>query len=230
MRVEPPESWLGAVPLFEGLALGQLRALGEISEERQVSKGEIIFSDGDDGVGFFVIKTGMVKVYKVSWDGKEQVLHLFGPGEPFGEVPVFTGDRFPANAQAMEDGVVMFFPRRSFLTLIRGNPDLALKLLAVLSKRLRRFTALIEDLSLKEVPGRLAAYLLYMKEIRGGDMVIELDIPKNLLASLLGTIPETLSRVLGKMDKKGLIESEGPRIRIKDLDGLASLAETGGGL
>ncbi len=230
MRVAPLELWLGAVPLFEGLAPDQLRALGEINEERQVSKGEIIFSDGDDGAGFFVLKTGMVKVYKVSWDGKEQVLHLFGPGEPFGEVPVFTGDRFPANAQAMEDGVVMFFPRRSFLTLIRRNPDLALNLLAVLSKRLKRFTALIEDLSLKEVPGRLAAYLLYMREIRGGDMIIELDIPKNLLASLLGTIPETLSRVLSKMDKKGLIESEGPRIRIKDLGGLGSLAETGGGL
>ncbi|RJR20313.1 MAG: Crp/Fnr family transcriptional regulator [Desulfobacteraceae bacterium] len=224
------KSWISTIPLFAGLSTDQLNGLAQICEDRAVLRGEMIFSDGDEGVGFYVVKTGMVKIFKVSWDGKEQILHLLGPGEPFGEVSVFAGDRFPASAQAMEEGVMVFFPRESFVSLIRGNPDLALNLLAVLSKRLRKFTALIEDLSLKEVPGRLAAYLLYMQEVRGGTMVLELDIPKNLIASLLGTIPETLSRVLGRMDKRGLIASEGSKISIKDLNGLRDLAETGGGL
>ena len=224
------QSWLSTVPLFQGLSANQIKELEGICEERPLGRGEIIFSDGDEGNGFYVVKSGMVKVFKVSWDGKEQILHLFGPGEPFGEVPVFAGDRFPAGAQTLEDSLVVFFPRHSFVALIRKNPDLALNLLAVLSRRLRRFTALIEDLSLKEVPGRLAAYLLYMREIKGKSSVVELDIPKNLIAGLLGTIPETLSRVLGRMDKRGLISSEGSRIILRDLEGLRELAETGGGL
>jgi CRP-like cAMP-binding protein len=95
---------------------------------------------------------------------------------------------------------------------------------------LRRFTALIDDLSLKEVPGRLAAYLLYLSEQRKGSVELQLAITKGQLASLLGTIPETLSRILGKMTAQGLIVSEGSHIRILDLEGLQALAESGGHL
>jgi CRP-like cAMP-binding protein len=114
--------------------------------------------------------------------------------------------------------------------LIRKTPDLALNMLAVLSRRLRRFAHLIEDLSLKEVPARLAAYLLYLRQANEGSGNLELDIPKGQLASLLGTIPETLSRILSKMNKKGLIESDGPRIRLLDVRALEDLAESGGRL
>jgi len=172
-----------------------------------------------------VIISGKVKIFKVSWEGKEQTLHIFGPGEPFGEVPVFGGQQFPANAEALEKGRIFFFPREDFSGLIKKNPDLALNLLAVLSKRLRRFTSLIEDLSLKEVPGRLAAYLLSLSESREGAMDLELEFSKGQLASILGTIPETLSRILGRMSNKGLIESHGPRIRLLDLQGLQELSE-----
>jgi len=97
-------------------------------------------------------------------------------------------------------------------------------MLAVLSRRLRKFTLLIEDLSFKEVPGRLAAYFLYLSEREGGTNDLKLDIAKGQLASLLGTIPETLSRILNKMNRQGLIKSEGPRIRILDRQGLEELA------
>lgn len=103
-------------------------------------------------------------------------------------------------------------------------------MLAVLSVRLRRFTHLIDDLSLKEVPGRLSAYLLYLSEQEKGTTDLELTITKTQLASLLGTIPETLSRIFGKMSKQGLIELDGPQIRIVDRQGLEDLAETGGRL
>jgi CRP/FNR family transcriptional regulator len=103
-------------------------------------------------------------------------------------------------------------------------------MLAVLSLRLRRFTHLIDDLSLKEVPGRLSAYLLYLSEQDKGTSDLELTITKTQLASLLGTIPETLSRIFGKLSKEGLIELDGPRIRIRDRQRLEELAETGGRL
>ena len=87
---------ISTIPLFNGLPEDQLEAIKKIAIEKQVNKGEIIVSEGDEGKGFFVIAAGRVKVFKVSTEGKEQILHIFGPGQPFGEVPVFEGQRFPA--------------------------------------------------------------------------------------------------------------------------------------
>jgi CRP/FNR family transcriptional regulator, dissimilatory nitrate respiration regulator len=221
---------IACVPLFEGLPLGQIEDLAMIVTDQTFGKAETIFSEGEDADGFYVVITGRVKIFKLSPDGKEQILHFFGPGEPFGEVPVFTGQHFPASAEAMEESRVFFFPRKSFVDLIKRNPSLALNMLAVLSKRLRRFAALIDDLSLKEVPGRLAAYLLYLSDQNRGAKVLELAVTKAQLASLLGTIPETLSRILGKLSSQGLIESDGRRIRIMDREALRDLAESGGRL
>jgi CRP-like cAMP-binding protein len=221
---------IARVPLFEGLPPGQIEDLAMIVTDQLFKKGETIFSEGEDGNGFYVVITGRVKIFKLSPEGKEQILHFFGPGEPFGEVPVFTGQQFPANAEAMEESRIFFFPRKSFVDLVKRNPSLALNMLAVLSKRLRRFAALIDDLSLKEVPGRLAAYLLYLSDQNKGSKDLELAITKAQLASLLGTIPETLSRILGKLSSQGLIETDGRRIRILDEEGLRDLVESGGRL
>lgn len=218
------------IPMFEGLPQRQSEELAQIARIDAFEKGSVIFSEGDPGIGFYVLIEGRVKIYKISWDGKEQILHIFGPGEPFGEVPVFAGQRFPAHAEAIEKSLLLFFPREAFIACIRRNPDLALDMLAVLAKRLRVFTVLIEDLSLKEVPGRLAAYLLYLSTRNQRSLDLELDISKSQLAALLGTIPETLSRILGRMSKRGLILSDGPRIQILDLTALQQLAESGTGL
>ncbi len=221
---------IARVPLFEGLPPEQIEDLAMIATDQIFKKGETIFSEGEEANGFYVVITGRVKIFKLSPDGKEQILHFFGQGEPFGEVPVFTGQHFPAHASAMEESRVFFFPRKSFVDLIKRNPSMALNMLAVLSKRLRRFAALIDDLSLKEVPGRLAAYLLYLSEQNKGARVLELTVTKAQLASLLGTIPETLSRILGKLSSQGLIETDGRRIRILDGEALRDLAESGGRL
>jgi CRP/FNR family transcriptional regulator, dissimilatory nitrate respiration regulator len=218
------------IPLFDGLPVAQLEDLVMILTDQVFRKGEVVFSEGEDGKGFYVVAQGRVKVYKLSSDGKEQILHIFGPGEPFGEVPVFTGQRFPAHAEAMEESRVLFFPKQSFVNLIKQNPALALNMLGILSKRLRRFTALIDDLSLKEVPGRLAAHLLFLSKQQKGSKELELSITKAQLASLLGTIPETLSRILAKMTAQGLIETRGRRIRILNRESLQELADSGGRL
>jgi CRP/FNR family transcriptional regulator len=216
---------LGSIPLFQGLTREQLMQLSRIVQEREFTRGQKIFSEGDEGSGFYVIIAGRVKIFKLSSEGKEQILHLLGPGEPFGEAPVFSGQNFPANAEALEKSGIFFFPRKAFMDLIKSDPGLALNMLAILSRRLRRFADLIDDLSLKEVPGRLAAYLLYLSEQKKGTKNLALNITKSQLASLLGTIPETLSRILSKMIKQGLIESEGHQIRILDHEGLEALLD-----
>ena len=177
-----------SIPLFEGLAAPQLEELTAVSVEKKFTKGEMIFSEGDAGNGFYVVVTGTVKIFKSSIDGKEKILHIFGPREPFGEVPVFTGKPFPANAQAIADSRLLFFPRNEFVRLISENPSLGLSMLAVLSMRLRQFAAQIEQLSLKEVPARLASYLIYLSEEQESPEAVSLSISKGQLASLLGTM------------------------------------------
>jgi CRP/FNR family transcriptional regulator len=221
---------IGEIVLFHGLPPVHLQEVKKIAVERDFDKGDAIFFEGDEANGFYVVAEGLVKIFKLSLDGKEQILHIFGPGEPFGEVPVFAGQDFPANAEAIAKSRLIFFPRNAFVGLIINNPSLALNMLAVLSMRLRKFTVQVEHLSLKEVPGRLAVYLLYLSDAKGGLPDVNIGISKTHLAGLLGTIPETLSRILAKMTKKGLIRVNGRRIHIEDRHGLKELAETGKGL
>jgi len=215
---------ISSIPLFNDLSVDQRLELADIAAEKIFTRGRTIFSEGDAGDGFYAVASGRVKVFKLSPDGREQILHILGPGEIFGEVPVFAGSRFPANSAAMEESRVIYFRRDSLIGLIEKNPSIAMGMLAMLSKRLRMFASLIDDLSLKEVPGRLASYILYISKKETGSSDIELDITKGQLASLLGTIPETLSRILARMSGQGIIECDGPRIKIRDKQGLEDLA------
>ena len=221
---------IALITLFNGLPQDQLEALAMITIENSYTKGENIFSEDEQATGFYAVISGRVKVFKISAEGREQILHIFGPGEVFGEVPVFAGKKYPASADTMEKSRIIFFPRDSLIRLIEKNPSIALNMLAVLSMRLRRFTSMIDDLSLKEVPGRLAKHLLYLSEEKQNSHDLELNITKGQLASLLGTIPETLSRILTKMTEQGIIESDGRKIRILERDVVEELAEGTGKL
>lgn len=187
--------------------------------------GTNFFSEGDDAIGFYVILSGKVKIFKLSQEGKEQIFHILEDHEPFGEAAVFAGEHYPASAQALAETPVLFFPRHKFVELISREPSLALSMLALLSMRLRKLTRLVENLSLKEVPGRLAAYLLYKINSNGSSATIELDVSKNQMAGLLGTIPETLSRILKRMTDEKLIKADARTISILDKKGLSELAE-----
>ncbi len=213
--------------LFEGLSDAHVEELLGIAVDKAYEKNEMVFMEGDRASGLYVSIEGMIKIYKLSQEGKEQILHIFGPGEPFGEVPVFSGGTFPAYAEAIVKSRALFFPRDTFIRLITGNPGFALNMLAVMSARLRRFTMQIENLTLKEVPGRLAVYLLMLSSEQEESRIVRLKISKALLASFLGTIPETLSRMLARMADRGLIHVAGREIRLLDMDGLTALAESG---
>jgi len=212
---------MGMSLLFEGLPPDHLDELTDIAIEKTYSRGETIFFEGDEGNGFYMVGEGKIKIFKLSPMGKEHILHIFGQGEPFGEVPVFHGWPFPATAEALVKTKTLFFPRTRFIQLVENNPAIALNMLAVLSLRLRRFATQIENLSLKEVPARLANYLIYLSEEQGGRDEVTLEISKGQLASLLGTIPETLSRIFGKMSEEGLIKVNGKVISLLDRPTLA---------
>ncbi len=216
---------IAPVGFFAGMPEELRVKLRGIATEKELKKGEMVFYEGDESAGFYLLLSGLIKVYKLSVEGKEQILQFIRPNETFGEVVVFSGKAYPAHAEAVQDSRVLLFPRRDFLDFIRSNPNVALVMLAILSERLRRFTLQIENLSLKEVPGRLASYFLYLSRDEGKGDAFSLEISKGQLASLLGTVPETLSRILTRMKEHGIIQVDGVRIQLLDIPTLMALAE-----
>lgn len=217
---------VAAIGLFSGFGPQDLAAMTGIAELRTYARGQDIFFTGDPGQGFFSVVSGKVRIYQTSLSGKEHILHVFGPGEVFGEVAVFAGGAYPANAQAMEESDTFFFPRERFRRLLAEDPDLALNMLGLLSLRLRQFVKKLEDLSLREVPARLAAHLLLLGA-ESRKRRLSLDLPKGQLAAYLGTIPETLSRVLRRLADDGLIAVSGNSVEILDQARLEVLASGG---
>jgi CRP/FNR family transcriptional regulator len=213
--------------LFGGLPAEHITEIEKIAVDKHFNKGEFIFYDGDEGSGFYLVVEGSVNVYKLSPEGKEQILHIVKEGETIGAVPVFSGKSFPANARAISKSNLLFFERKKFIQLITNKPALTMNILALLSMRLREFTIQVENLSLKKIPGRMAAYLLYLSQEQGNKDLVKLDISKVQLANLLGTGPESLSRALGNMKRKKLVEEDGANIRLINRVLLEELAEKG---
>ncbi len=215
--------FLSQTMMFQGLPVEQLAELAKLAIDQSYDKGEILFHQGDEGTGFFVVRSGRIKVFKLSADGKEQILHIFGASDHFAEVPALDGECYPAAAAALEKSKVLFFPRQAFLQLLEQQPALAINLLKSFARHLRLFAHLVDNLVLREVPGRLANYLLSLSEQQRNAETVELDLPKGQLAAKLGTIPETLSRVFAKLNREGLIETEGSQVKLLDRDRLHQL-------
>ncbi len=215
-------------PLFAGLKEEDLRRIRSIASVRQVRKGEILFGEREEAKGFYVILSGKVKLYKISQEGKEQILHVVTAPDAFAEAALFSEGSYPAFAEALADSQLLFFPRRNFIRLIEESPQLSINMIVSLSHFLRKFASLIEELSLKEVSSRVAKYLidLSLRSSKEGKnpREVELDLNKSQLASKLGTISETLSRTLAKMKGKEIIDVKKNRIVILKRELLEEMA------
>ena len=210
-------------PFFSGLSDSDLDALMGISRIREHPRGELLFSDGEEATGFFVVLDGKVKVYKLSPDGKERILHIIQPGGTFAEAAIFGNGLYPAYAEPLQLSKLLFLPKEGFLGLLMDNGRIAINMIAGLSKFLRQFANQIEDLTFKDVPSRLARYLMVLS--KGTKKVVELPISKSQLASNLGTVSETLSRTLRKLSEDDLIKVAGKTVEILDFERLEELAE-----
>jgi CRP-like cAMP-binding protein len=225
--MENKEKVLANSMLFKGLPAPLLGQLAEMAQSRQYRRGEVIFLEGGYSRGFYVVAQGQVKLFKMALDGREQILYVLVPGEPFGIVPVFHGQSFPATAVSMIDSSAFFFPTQEFVALLTAHPELALAIIAAMARRLRRFADKIESLSLKDAPARLAAHLLYLVRRQDRTEHVTLDIPKKQLANLLGTSAETLSRIFNDLSAEGIIRVEGRKIVLLDVKRLMVLGEGG---
>lgn len=217
--------FLKSTAIFQDLSRTQLASIAQLSRKHLYYKGEVIFHQGDEATGFFLVHSGKVKVFKLSSTGREQILHIFGVGDYFAEVPAFDGQCFPASAAALENTDILFFPRQFFFQLLEENPTLAINMLKSFARHLRHFSHLVDNLSLREIPGRLASYLLQSSEKQNHSLQVELEISKGQLAALLGTIPETLSRTFYKLNQEEVIAVDGTKIILLNRKRLEQLAE-----
>jgi CRP/FNR family transcriptional regulator, dissimilatory nitrate respiration regulator len=216
--------FLGQTALLQNLADESLEQVARIGIQQSFQTGDLLFSDNDECKGSFIILEGQVKVFKYAETGREQIMGMLGTGDYLAGVPAFDGRWYSANAMALDPLEVIFLPRHPFLELLRRDPTLSFNLLTIFSHHLRRFAQLIETLSLKEVSGRIATYLLLLSHQSGNSAVVELAITKAQLAAFIGTVPETLSRVLQKMGRDGLLKLDGNTIMILDSQELKALA------
>ena len=216
-----------ALDLFQGVPTEKLRTLAERSRYRTYKAGEMFIGETDPAHAFYVIVTGQVKLYKSSPEGKEQTLYLLRPGDPFGMCTAFAIDSFPANAMALEESGILMIPGPVMEAVATSEPRLLLNIIQILSDRLKESMLLIESLSLKEIPQRLASFLLHALN-REGDREtdrLELTITQRELAKILGATPEALSRAVRKMSNAGILAMDGRTIRILDREALEELAE-----
>ncbi|MCF7935705.1 MAG: Crp/Fnr family transcriptional regulator [Synergistales bacterium] len=218
---------LAMLPGFSVLPGEQVCRIAEIAVPRRFRRGERIFSEGDEGEGFYVVLEGKVKVFRLSSEGKEVILHFCHRGDNFGQVAMYAGNDYPADAEALSDTRLLFFERESFIQHIKEEPTLALGMLAALSVRLREFTQQVENLALKEVPARIATYILYLAEKQQNWSRVQMDSTQNQLSRMIGTTPETLSRLMTRLEETGVIAVSRSTIAIRDWRRLQSLSERG---
>jgi CRP/FNR family transcriptional regulator, dissimilatory nitrate respiration regulator len=211
--------------LFTSFTEKEIDLLLASTSLKKISRGEQIFSEGLDATAFFIVVAGKVKIYKLSPDGKEYTLHIHGPGDLVAEAAIFDSMVYPASCLALEDTTLIRVSKEGFLNLIKKHPELSLKMMSGYSKRLRQFVAKIEELSLKDIKSRLAGYLIENSSVENGVAVCHLSYSKKELSSLLGTIPETLSRALTFLKQKKLIIEKDNSIILPDPENLRIFSE-----
>lgn len=216
-------------PLFSELSIAELRIIASITKIKQFRKNELIFLEGETYKGFYIVLKGTIKVFKTGETGKETVLHIVKPLNAFADVPLFEGGNYPVTAQSETESTLMFVPRDEFIQILEKNISMCLKMLSGFAKKMRSLTRKIEELSLKEVINRLAAYLVLEVENAKREALpepfIKLTISKGTLAAYIGTITETLSRTFHKLEEEDIIRMDGKKIFILDYNRLRNLAK-----
>ena len=203
--------------LFTSLGESDVSEVASIVSMHRFDAEGYVFREGQPSKGFYVVQKGAISVHRVSASGKEQVLHVFRPGDSFAEATLSMERGYPADAKAIEASQVLLIPRDGFLNLLRAKPELSLRLLVGMSLRLRTLVGQLEDLTFHQVEDRLAHWLLKRCPDPAGEtpVSIELTTTKRALAAELGTVSETLSRTLAKLREQKLLKGSGRTLTVE---------------
>lgn len=211
--------------LFEQLTEAELMQVAEHGNLVELGAGETIFSQGEPCHQFYLVKRGMIKLYRISVDGTEKVMDLVGPEQSFAEAVMFNGS-YPVHAAALEPSTLFAFDCKSFKAQLKNNIELCFRMMSSMSSRLHGMINEIDQLTLHSGTQRLAKYLL--EQVPEGVVqspCIRLLVPKQVIASRLGIQPETFSRIMSRLRSEGVIEIHGDTILLKNLPALRHHAD-----
>jgi CRP-like cAMP-binding protein len=208
-------------PYFIGLKTEELDYIRKLMSEKSLDRGETIILDGEPAKAMYFVISGAVKVFKVSLDGKEQIIDIIRPGQSFNDVPIFDNGLTPVSAQAMSQVVLYELDKNSVYTIIRKYPRVASNVITVLAKRVRILVGLVEDLSFRTVLGRVAKIL--MDNAADGKSPGP-RLTQQEMAAMAGTAREVVGRSLQTLEEEGVIKLDRHRIVIKNKDSLREMA------
>ena len=189
--------------LFHGLTDDNLQLVSTLAVRRDYSTNEVIFKQGDQPVGVFIVETGKAKIYRTGDNGSQHVLHLCVPGDSFAEVAVFADFQLPASAQAIKPTRCVLIPAADFCGLLDQRHELCRQMLAGMAFWTRHFTELLDDIVLRDAADRVLSYLQSLPRNASG--AIELPSTKKDVANHLNLTSETFSRVLRRLTDEGAI-------------------------
>lgn len=207
------------VPLFSALDDEQFGQIVHSTHMLTLAEGETLFELGQSCERFYLMVAGQIKLFRVSEDGNEKIIEIVRPGKLFAEAVMFMPlSRYPVSAAALTASTVYGFDNRVFLTMLRESSALGMRLLAKLSVRLHEQLNEIDNLSLQNATFRVIGYLVdLLPDPRAEAAVIELTVPKQVIASRLSITPETFSRILHTMAKEEIVAIQGKTIAVQSV-------------
>jgi CRP/FNR family transcriptional regulator len=214
--------------LFCGLAGKQLENLDRSRLFRHYQRGQPICHQGDPAEALYCVHSGCVELYKIGPGDTEVTIRLLRPGDILGYRPILAGEPLAASARALESSALCVIPRNTVFDLLRQSPETAMRLLEKLARELRVSEEELVARVAQSVPQRVARFLLWMCErLRhrsGNGCVINLGLRREDMAQIIGIAPETLSRVLHDLERRGIVQLDRRCIRIVDLARLQQLS------
>jgi len=220
---------LKGIPLFQGMSDRELDMLLALTTTKKLKKRAYLFRKGDPGNALFAVLEGRLKATGEGRDGKEMVFSVMDPGEVIGEIALLDQEPRSATVQAVEDVTLLTLHRRDLLPFLERNPKAAIKLAAVLAKRIRNLTELAEDTVFLGLPSRLAKKLLSLADRYGKQtpegLKIDLKLPQHELGELVGTSRESINKTLRQWGEESLVSFASGYLTIKDRDRLEDLAD-----
>ncbi|MHA1152266.1 MAG: Crp/Fnr family transcriptional regulator [Alphaproteobacteria bacterium] len=214
------------VPLFAGLDEPHLSGLLRDASVRAHPKGQLLFQQGDPANRFYVVLGGWVKIFRLTPDGDQAVMGLFSRGESFAEAAMFMGGHFPASAEVVENARLLRIESDSFEKRLHAEPEIAIAMLASVSRRMHYLVGQIEQLQVRSGTQRVADFLLKLCPAGDGPAEIALPYDKSLIASRLGMKPESFSRALARLRDLG-VRTERNHVSISDPAALADYCAGG---
>ena len=207
---------VGRLPLFGGVGAARLARLLAGAAVRPYERGSPLFTQGEPADRFFVVLDGWVRLFRETPGGQDSTIAVFGRGESLAEAAILDAARYPVSAGAASRARLLTVPAAGFLDQLRRDPELALNLLASMSRHLRRLVRQVEQLTTRSSVERVADFLLHLCPAEAGRAEVELPMDKALIAARLGMQPETLSRSLAKLRADG-VETTGDRMVVHDV-------------